>query len=127
MAKYAIEQWAGLPTDVEIASEFRYRDPILDHRTLTVGISQSGETIDTLQGLREAKERGSKVLVVSNVVDSSMAREADAELYTRAGPEIGVAATKSYVTQLVALDVLALAFAQAAADACPVEDLCPAR
>ena len=113
VAKYALEQWAGLPTDVEIASEFRYRDPVLDHRTLTVGISQSGETIDTLQGLREAKERGSKVLVVSNVVDSSMAREADAELYTRAGPEIGVAATKSYVTQLVALDVLALAFAQA--------------
>jgi len=89
VAKYAIEQWAGLPTDVDIASEFRYRNPILNERTLTIGVSQSGETVDTLQGLRAARERGGKVLVVSNVVDSSMAREADGVLYTRAGPRWG--------------------------------------
>lgn len=112
VAKYAIEQWAHVSTDVDIASEFRYRNPIVNHRTLVIGVSQSGETVDTLQGLREARDRGAKVLVVSNVVDSSMAREADAVLYTRAGPEIGVAATKTYLTQIVALDLLALALAQ---------------
>jgi glucosamine--fructose-6-phosphate aminotransferase (isomerizing) len=113
VAKYAIEHWARLPTQVDIASEFRYRDPILDDRTLTIGVSQSGETVDTLQGLREARAKGSKVLVVSNVVDSSMAREADGVLYTRAGPEIGVAATKTHLTQIVALELLALVLAQA--------------
>ncbi len=113
VAKYAIEKWARLPTQVDIASEFRYRDPILDGRTLTIGVSQSGETVDTLQGMREARARGSKVLVVSNVVDSSMAREADGVLYTRAGPEIGVAATKTHLTQIVALELLALVLAQA--------------
>ena len=113
VAKYAIEQWAGLPTDVDIASEFRYRNPILNERTLTIGVSQSGETVDTLQGLRAARERGGKVLVVSNVVDSSMAREADGVLYTRAGPEVGVAATKTHLTQIVALELLALVLAQA--------------
>jgi glutamine---fructose-6-phosphate transaminase (isomerizing) len=113
VAKYAIEQWAGLSTDVDIASEFRYRNPIVDHRTLVIGVSQSGETVDTLQGLREARERGATVLVVSNVVDSSMAREADGVLYTRAGPEIGVAATKTYLTQIVALELVALVLAQA--------------
>ncbi len=113
VAKYAIEQWARVPTEVDIASEFRYRSPILDHRTLTIGVSQSGETVDTLQGLRSAREAGSKVLVVSNVVDSSMAREADGVLYTHAGPEIGVAATKTHLTQIVALEFLALVLAQA--------------
>ena len=113
MGKYAIEKWARLPTQVDIASEFRYRDPILDDGTLTIGVSQSGETVDTLQGLREARSLGSKILVVSNVVDSSMAREADGVLYTRAGPEVGVAATKTYLTQIVALEFLALVLAQA--------------
>ena len=113
VAKYAIEEWARLPTEVDIASEFRYRRPILDHRTLTIGVSQSGETVDTLQGLREARALGAKVLVVSNVGDSSMAREADGVLYTRAGPEIGVAATKTHLTQIVALELLALVLAQA--------------
>ncbi len=113
VAKYAMERWARLPTQVDIASEFRYRDPILDAHTLTIGVSQSGETVDTLQGLREARAQGSKVLVVSNVVDSSMAREADGVLYTRAGPEVGVAATKTHLTQIVALQLLALVLAQA--------------
>ncbi|MGD0393921.1 MAG: glutamine--fructose-6-phosphate transaminase (isomerizing) [Acidimicrobiales bacterium] len=113
VAKYAIEQWARLPTEVDIASEFRYRNPVLNNRTLTIGVSQSGETVDTLQSLREAGVQGSKVLVVSNVVDSSMAREADGVLYTRAGPEIGVAASKTHLTQIVALELLALVLAQA--------------
>jgi len=113
VAKYAIEQWARVAVEVDIASEFRYRNPILNERTLAIGVSQSGETVDTLQGLREAKALGAKILVVSNVVDSSMAREADGVLYTRAGPEVGVAATKTHLTQIVALQILALVLAQA--------------
>ena len=91
VAKYAIEHWVKLPAEVDIASEFRYRDPVLNERTLCVGVSQSGETLDTSEAMREAARLGAKVLVVSNVVDSSMARAADGVLYTRAGPEIGVA------------------------------------
>jgi glucosamine--fructose-6-phosphate aminotransferase (isomerizing) len=112
VAKYAIEHWTRLPTEVDIASEFRYRDPVLDPRTLVVGVSQSGETLDTLQALREAARQGAKAMVVSNVVDSSMAREADGVLYTRAGPEIGVASTKCHLAQIVALELLALTLAQ---------------
>ncbi|HUY64328.1 MAG TPA: glutamine--fructose-6-phosphate transaminase (isomerizing) [Acidimicrobiales bacterium] len=112
VAKYAIEHWARLPTEVDIASEFRYRDPVLDERTLVIGVSQSGETIDTLQALREARQWGAKVLVISNVVDSSMAREADGVLYTHAGPEIGVAATKTHLAQIAALELVALYLAQ---------------
>jgi glucosamine--fructose-6-phosphate aminotransferase (isomerizing) len=112
VAKYAIEQWVKLPTEVDIASEFRYRDPVLDERTLCVGVSQSGETLDTSEAMREASRLGAKVLVVSNVVDSSMAREADGVLYTRAGPEIGVASTKCHLAQIVALEILALTLAQ---------------
>ncbi len=112
VAKFAIEHWARLPAEIDIASEFRYRDPILDRRTLVVGVSQSGETVDTLQAMREARRWDAKVLVISNVVDSSMAREADGVLYTRAGPEIGVAATKTHLAQIVALEVLALYLAQ---------------
>jgi glucosamine--fructose-6-phosphate aminotransferase (isomerizing) len=108
VAKYAIERWARLPVEVEIASEFRYRDPVLDGRSLVIGVSQSGETIDTLQAMRQAKAGGATVLVVANVVDSSMAREADGVLYTRAGPEIGVAATKTVLAQMVALELLGL-------------------
>jgi glutamine---fructose-6-phosphate transaminase (isomerizing) len=113
MAKYAIEHWARLPVEIDIASEFRYRDPVLDSATLVIGVSQSGETVDTFQAVREARRLGAKVLVISNVVDSSMAREADAVLYTRAGPEIGVAATKTHLAQITALEILALYLAQA--------------
>jgi glucosamine--fructose-6-phosphate aminotransferase (isomerizing) len=112
VAKYAIEHWTRLPTEVDIASEFRYRDPVLDERTLAVGVSQSGETVDTALAMREARAQGAKVLVVTNVVDSSMAREADGVLYTRAGLEIGVAATKTHLAQVVALELLALNLAQ---------------
>ena len=112
VAKYAIEHWSRLPTEIDIASEFRYRDPVLDERTLVIGVSQSGETIDTLQAMREARQWSAKVLVISNVVDSSMARESDGVLYTRAGPEVGVASTKTHLAQIVALEVLALHLAQ---------------
>ncbi|MEX1124453.1 MAG: glutamine--fructose-6-phosphate transaminase (isomerizing) [Acidimicrobiia bacterium] len=112
MAKYAIERWTRLPVEIDIASEFRYRDPVLDHNSLVIGISQSGETIDTLAAIRYAKAQGSTVIAVSNVVESALAREADAVLYTRAGPEIGVAATKTFTTQLVAMQLLGLHLAQ---------------
>jgi len=112
VAKYAIERWARLPTEIDIASEFRYRDPVLDRRTLVVGVSQSGETIDTLQAMTEARQWDARVLVISNVVDSSMARVADGVLYTHAGPEVGVASTKTHLSQIVALELLALYLAQ---------------
>ena len=112
MAKYAIERWTRIPVEIDIASEFRYRDPVLDGRSLVIGISQSGETIDTLAAIRYARAQGSTVIAVSNVVESALAREADAVLYTRAGPEIGVAATKTFTTQLVAMQLLGLYLAQ---------------
>ncbi len=112
LARFAIEHWARVAADVEIASEFRYREPVLDPEALAVGVSQSGESLDTLLALREARERGARVLGVTNVVDSSIAREADGVLYTRAGPEICVAATKTLLAQIVALDLLALTLAQ---------------
>ena len=112
VAKYAIEHWVKVPAEVDIASEFRYRDPVLNERTLCVGVSQSGETLDTAEAMREAGRPGARVLVVSNVVDSSMARAADGVLYTRAGPEIGVASTKCHLAQIVALEVLGLYLAQ---------------
>jgi glucosamine--fructose-6-phosphate aminotransferase (isomerizing) len=112
VAKYAIEHWTRLPVEIEIASEFRYRDPVLDDHTLTLAVSQSGETIDTLEALRHAKEQRSRVLAITNTVGSSVAREADAVMYTHAGPEVGVAATKTFATQMVALDLVALFLAQ---------------
>ena len=112
VAKYAIERWARVAVEVDIASEFRYRDPVVDATTLVIGVSQSGETIDTIQALREAKSRGAMVVAVSNVVDSSMAREADAVLYTRAGLEVCVASTKAVLAQIAALEVFALRLAQ---------------
>jgi glucosamine--fructose-6-phosphate aminotransferase (isomerizing) len=111
VAKYAIEHWVKLPTEVDIASEFRYRDPVMTERTLCVGVSQSGETLDTSKAIEEAARLGAKVLVVSNVVDSSMARQADGVLYTRAGPEVGVASTKCHLAQIVALEILGLTLA----------------
>jgi glutamine---fructose-6-phosphate transaminase (isomerizing) len=112
IAKYAVEHWANLPCEVELASEFRYRDPILGSRTLVIAISQSGETLDTLMAVQHAHEMGARVLAICNTVGSTIAREADAVLYTRAGPEIGVAATKSFLTQLVAVYLVALYLGQ---------------
>jgi glucosamine--fructose-6-phosphate aminotransferase (isomerizing) len=112
VAKSLIEKWARIPVEIQVASEFRYNDPIIDDTTLVVAISQSGETADTLAGVREAHERGARVVAISNVVGSSITREADGVIYTHAGPEIGVAATKTFTAQIAALYVLALFLAQ---------------
>ncbi|OBB57294.1 glutamine--fructose-6-phosphate aminotransferase [Mycobacterium sp. 852013-51886_SCH5428379] len=113
LAKYAIEHWTRLPVEVELASEFRYRDPVLDRSTLVVAISQSGETADTLEAVRHAKKQKAKVLAICNTNGSQIPREADAVLYTRAGPEIGVAATKTFLAQIAANYLVGLALAQA--------------
>ncbi|QLL08408.1 glutamine--fructose-6-phosphate transaminase (isomerizing) [Mycobacterium vicinigordonae] len=113
LAKYAIEHWTRLPVEVELASEFRYRDPVLDRSTLVVAISQSGETADTLEAVRHAKEQKAKVLAVCNTNGSQIPRECDAVLYTRAGPEIGVASTKTFLAQVTANYLVGLALAQA--------------
>jgi glucosamine--fructose-6-phosphate aminotransferase (isomerizing) len=112
VAKYAIERWARLGVDVDISSEYRYRDPIVEVGTLVIGVSQSGETIDTIQAIREAKRRGARVVGVTNIVGSSLARESDAVIYTRAGLEVSVASTKAFVAQVAALELLALRLAQ---------------
>ena len=112
VAKYAIEHWTRLPVEIEIASEFRYRDPVMGPDTLTLAVSQSGETIDTLEAARHARRQGSQVIAVTNTVGSSLAREADGVLYTHAGPEIGVASTKTFATQMVAQQLVALYLAQ---------------
>jgi glucosamine--fructose-6-phosphate aminotransferase (isomerizing) len=112
VAKYAIEHWTRLPVEIEFASEFRYRDPVLGPDTLTLAVSQSGETIDTLEAARHAGRQGSHVIAVTNTVGSSLAREADGVLYTHAGPEIGVAATKTFATQMVSQYLVALYLAQ---------------
>ena len=108
VAKYAIEKWAKIPVEVELASEFRYRDPLVDRETLVIAISQSGETMDTLMALRHAKEAGAKVLSVCNTNSSTIPRESDAVIYTHAGPEIAVASTKALLTQIVALYLISL-------------------
>jgi len=108
VGKFYIEKLARVPVEIDIASEFRYRDPIVNDKSLTILISQSGETADTLAGLREAKGKGGKAVCICNVVDSSIARESDGVIYTHAGPEIGVASTKAFTTQLVALYLLAI-------------------
>ncbi|MDP1808455.1 MAG: glutamine--fructose-6-phosphate transaminase (isomerizing) [Actinomycetota bacterium] len=113
LAKQVIERWARLPVEVDCSSEFRYRDPILDEGTLVVAITQSGETADTLAGVRIAAELGAKVLAVTNVVGSTITRESDGVLYTFAGPEIGVAATKTLMAQMTALNLFGLLLAQA--------------
>ncbi len=112
VGRYAIEHWARLGVEVEIASEFRYRDPILNPHTLVVAISQSGETTDTIAAAAHARDQRAPVLAITNVVGSTLARQSDGVLYTRAGPEIGVAATKTFLTQVVATAVLALFLAQ---------------
>ncbi|NNN00273.1 MAG: glutamine--fructose-6-phosphate transaminase (isomerizing) [Acidimicrobiaceae bacterium] len=112
VAKYAIERWARVSVEVDISSEYRYRDPIVEIGTLVIGVSQSGETIDTIQATREAQRRGARVVAISNIVDSSLAREADAVIYTRAGLEVSVASTKAFVAQVAALELFALRLAQ---------------
>ncbi|MBP5861743.1 glutamine--fructose-6-phosphate transaminase (isomerizing) [Streptomyces scabiei] len=112
IAKYAIEHWTRIPCEVELASEFRYRDPILGPHTLVVAISQSGETMDTLMALRHAREQGARVLAICNTNGSTIPRESDAVLYTHAGPEVAVASTKAFLTQLVACYLVALYLGQ---------------
>ncbi len=113
VGKFLIEELCRIPVEVDIASEFRYRNPVVNDKTLLILISQSGETADTLAAMREARSRGARALAICNVVDSSIAREADAVLYTHAGPEIGVASTKAFVTQLVALYLVSVRFGRA--------------
>ncbi|SFN91814.1 glucosamine--fructose-6-phosphate aminotransferase (isomerizing) [Pseudonocardia ammonioxydans] len=113
LAKYAIEHWTRLPVEIELASEFRYRDPVLDRSTLVVAISQSGETADTLEALRHAKDQKARVLAICNTNGAQIPRESDAVIYTHAGPEIGVAATKTFTAQIAANYLVGLALAQA--------------
>jgi glucosamine--fructose-6-phosphate aminotransferase (isomerizing) len=113
IAKYAIEHWTRIPVEVEMASEFRYRDPVLDRQTLVVAISQSGETADTLEAVRHAKDQRATVLAICNTNGAQIPRESDAVLYTHAGPEIGVAATKTFTAQVAAVMIVGLALAQA--------------
>ncbi|GKT31198.1 Glucosamine-fructose-6-phosphate aminotransferase, isomerising like protein, partial [Aduncisulcus paluster] len=108
VGKYAIEKLANIPVEVDIASEFRYRDPFIDDKTLFIAVSQSGETLDTLQSLREAKRQGARIMSIVNVVGSSVARDSHDVFYTWAGPEIGVASTKAYTTQLTAFYLIAM-------------------
>ncbi len=112
VAKYAIEHWTRIPTEVELASEFRYRDPVVGPRTLVIAISQSGETMDTIMALRFAREQGAKVLAICNTQGSTIPRESDAVVYTYAGPEVAVASTKAFLTQIVACYLVALYVAQ---------------
>ncbi len=112
VGRYAIESWARRPVDMDIASEFRYRDPVLSERDLVIGISQSGETADTLAAMRLARERGAKVLAITNIMGSQATRDAHGVLFTRAGLEIGVAATKTFVSQVAAMYLFALKLAQ---------------
>ena len=112
VAKYAIEKWAKVPVDVEIASEYRYRNPIVDKDSLVIAISQSGETMDLLMAIRHAKAAGARVLAVCNTNSSTIPRESDAVLYTHAGPEIAVASTKAFLTQIVAVYLIGLKLAQ---------------
>ncbi|MDQ2797749.1 MAG: glutamine--fructose-6-phosphate transaminase (isomerizing) [Actinomycetota bacterium] len=113
IGKQAIEHWTRVPVEVEMASEFRYRDPVLDRQTLVVPISQSGETADTLEAVRHAVEQRAKVLAICNTNGAQIPRESDAVLYTHAGPEIGVAATKTFLAQVAAVELVGLALAQA--------------
>jgi len=112
IGKYALEEWAKIPVDVELASEFRYRRPVLSKKTLVITISQSGETMDTLMALRHAKEIGAQTLSICNTMGSTIPRESDGVIYTHAGPEIAVASTKALLTQIVALHIVGLYFAQ---------------
>src|SRR5660397_45980 len=112
VAKYAIEHWSRIPVEVELAHEFRYRDPVVNEKTLVVAVSQSGETMDTIMAVRHAREQGSKVLAIVNTHGSTIPRESDAVLYTHAGPEVAVASTKAFLAQITACYLLGLYLAQ---------------
>jgi glucosamine--fructose-6-phosphate aminotransferase (isomerizing) len=112
VGRYAIEQWARVPVEMDVASEFRYRDPVISDDDLVIGITQSGETADTLAAMRLARERGARVLAITNVMGSQATRDADSVLFTRAGTEVGVAATKTFVSQVAVMYLLALWLAQ---------------
>jgi glutamine---fructose-6-phosphate transaminase (isomerizing) len=112
VGRYAIETWSRVPVEMDVASEFRYRDPVIDERDLVIGITQSGETLDTLAAMRLAREKGARVLAVTNIMGSQATRDADGVLYTRAGLEIGVAATKTFVSQVAAMYLFALKLAK---------------
>ena len=112
VGKYVIESLVRLPVWVDLSSEFRYRDPLVDKKTLVIAVSQSGETADTLAAVREAKKKGAKIISICNVVGSSLTRESDKVFYTLAGPEIGVASTKAYTAQLAVFYMLALELAK---------------
>ncbi|MCS4535413.1 glutamine--fructose-6-phosphate transaminase (isomerizing) [Corynebacterium sp. HS2168-gen11] len=112
VAKYAIEHWCRIPTEVELAHEFRYRDPIVNEKTLVVAVSQSGETMDTLMAVRHAREQGAKVIAICNTYGATIPRESDAIIYTHAGPEIAVASTKAFLAQITAAYILGLYLAQ---------------
>ena len=112
VGRYAIEQWARIPVEMDIASEYRYRDPVVGADDLVIGITQSGETADTLAAMRLARERGAKVMAVTNIMGSQATRDADTVLFTRAGLEIGVAATKTFTAQVAAMYLLGLWLAQ---------------
>ena len=112
IGRYAIETWSRVPVEMDVASEFRYRNPVIDDRDLVIGITQSGETLDTLAAMRLAREKGAKVMAVTNIMGSQATRDADGVLYTRAGLEIGVAATKTFVSQVAAMYLFALKLAQ---------------
>src|SRR5690606_18764849 len=112
IGEYMLEEFARIPVEVEYASEFRYRNPVLDEKTLVIVISQSGETADTLAALREAKQRGAKVMGIVNVVGSTIARESDFGIYLHAGPEIGVASTKAFTSQVTVLALFTILMAR---------------
>ena len=111
VGRYAIEEWSRVPVEMDVASEFRYRNPVLDEHDLVIGITQSGETADTLAAMRLARERGAKVLAVTNIMGSQATRDADGVIFTRAGLEIGVAATKTFVAQVAVMYLFALKLA----------------
>ncbi len=117
VGRYAIEQWARVPVEMDIASEYRYRDPVVNEDDLVIGITQSGETADTLAAMRLARERGAKVLALTNIMGSQATRDSDAVLFTRAGLEIGVAATKTFTCQVAAMYLIGLWVAQQRDDA----------
>src|SRR5690606_4186684 len=121
VAKSAIEHWCRIPTEVELAHEFRYRDPVVTEKTLVVAISQSGETMDTLMAVRHAREQGAKVIAICNTRGSTIPRESDAALYLHVGPEIAVASTKAYLGQIVASYLLGLFLAQVRGNLYPDE------
>jgi glucosamine--fructose-6-phosphate aminotransferase (isomerizing) len=123
IAKYAIEHWTRIPCEVELASEFRYRDPVLNEKILIIAISQSGETMDTMMATRYAREQGSKVLAICNTQGSTIPRESDAVIYTHAGPEIAVASTKAFITQVIAVYIFALFLAQVRGSAIDIKAL----